>query len=296
MSIPPELRIWSAPAKVNLFLNVVGRRPDGYHELQTIFQYLSLRDRLAFEILPNGAIELAEELPGVKNTRHLCVRAARALAEASGSSHGARIHLEKHIPIGSGLGGGSSDAATTLVALNILWDLGLDTDALLALALELGADVPIFVSGRAAWGEGIGERLTPVALPRPWYVIIHPNCSVATVDVFQDSQLTRNSPRIKIPGSLLRRGEVPTIEGLLALAGNDCQAVAVRRYPVLAEALAWLSGHGSARMTGTGAALFAAFDSERKAKGVLDRVPCDYWAMAARGENESPLLREVNDF
>lgn len=284
---------WSAPAKINLFLKVTGRRANGYHDLQTVFQFLDLRDRLWFEVLPEARFELVQSLPGVDDDAHLCLRAARALAAESGTRAGVRIGLEKRIPTGAGLGGGSSDAATTLSALDVLWQTNLGSSALASIALKLGADVPVFVAGRSAWGEGLGERLVPVRLPTPWYAVVHPGCHVATGDVFNDGRLTRNSRPIKIPDSLLGNNGVTTIEQLLGLAGNDCQAAVSRRYPLVADALAWLSRFGSARMTGTGAAVFAAFEHEADARAVIRQIPDGWWGTVARGVNESPLVREL---
>ena len=292
---PAGYRVWSAPAKINLFLNITGQRPDGYHELQTIFQFLGLHDRLWFEILPHTTIELGEPLCGVDHDSHLCVRAARALAQASGARTGVRIHLEKHIPMGAGLGGGSSNAATTLLALNALWETRLERHELAALGLRIGADVPVFIAGGAAWGEGVGERLTPVVLPTPWYALIHPGSAIATADIFRDPKLTRNSRPITIPSSLLGEGEIPAIQCLLGLAENDCQAVASRRNSGVGKALAWLSKFAPARMTGTGAAVFATFEHESDARTAIRDLPEGWWGAVTQGVNESPLVRELSE-
>src|SRR5882757_6516443 len=240
--------VWPAPAKLNLFLHVLGRRPDGYHELQTCFQFIDLCDEITIEVRADGQIRRALDIPGLPESADLCLRAAHALQEATGSPLGADIRLRKRIPIGGGLGGGSSDAATCLVALNELWELNLPTKELAAMGLKLGADVPVFVHGRVAWAEGVGERLTPLYPPlapvEPNYLILKPNVFVSTAEVFQDPELTRNSATI-------------TIHGFLASGGrNDCLGVVRRRYPEVAHALDWLSLFGSARLTGTGACVF----------------------------------------
>lgn len=268
---------WPAPAKLNLFLHVLGRRADGYHELQTGFQFLDWGDRLGFEMRRDGGISRAG-WGQVPLERDLVVRAAKLLRDRSGIGAGAAIHLSKSLPPGGGLGGGSSDAATTLVALNRLWGAGLGPDELCALGLELGADVPVFVRGRAAVAEGVGERLHPVEWSEPWYLVIDPGVEVSTQVVFEDPQLTRNSAPT-------------TIAGLLAHGGrNDCEAVVRRRYPEVGRALDWLAGHGPARMTGTGGCVFAPFESRERAVKVGDDTPAPWRATVARGLNRSPLL------
>ncbi|MCO6412592.1 MAG: 4-(cytidine 5'-diphospho)-2-C-methyl-D-erythritol kinase [Thiogranum sp.] len=273
---------WPAPAKLNLFLHITGRRADGYHELQTAFQFLDYGDCLEFEITGDGVIELSGGLPDVAPEQDLIVRAARRLAATTGCSRGARIRLDKRIPAGGGLGGGSSDAATTLVALNALWELGLGVDELAQLGLGLGADVPVFVRGFAAWAEGVGEKLTPLSgLDEPWYLVLCPAVSVSTAVVFSDPQLTRNAPRLKI-------------RAFLSGAGSNClQPVVVRRYPQVGEALAWLSRHRDARMTGSGACVFAAFAEREQAESVLHELPAPWTGFVARGCNRSPLIRKL---
>lgn len=269
---------WPAPAKLNLFLHITGRRADGYHELQTIFQFLTIGDWLYFDLQPAGGIRLAGCPAGVPETGDLTVRAARLLRETAGSSAGVTIYNDKRLPVGGGLGGGSSDAATTLVVLNRLWRLGLDTDTLASLGLVLGADVPVFVRGQAAWAEGVGEILTPVTPPEAWFLVVVPPVSVSTADIFSDVELTRDTPRMKIPD-------------LLAGGGwNDCEAVVCRRYPEVAAALDWLSAFSPARMTGTGGCVFAAFESEAQAQAVADQLPDNLSGFVARGVNRSPLL------
>jgi 4-diphosphocytidyl-2-C-methyl-D-erythritol kinase len=291
---PAELPArWPSPAKLNLFLRITGRRPDGYHELQTVFQFLDLGDEIAFEPAPRGRIELAENLPGVPAANHLCTRAAALLRRHAGAV-GVRIRLSKRIPMGAGLGGGSSNAATTLVALNRIWGLDLPVEALAELGLGLGADVPVFVRGLAAWGEGVGERLTPVRPPEPWYVVVFPGVRVPTPEIFNATDLTRNSPPLKIPRSLSDPGVAPpSIQALLALAGNDCEAVVRRRHPEVGEALDWLSGVTEARMTGTGSAVFGPFARRVEAERAADTAPPRWWVAVARGVNESPLRRHL---
>ena len=274
-------KVWPAPAKLNLMLRVVGRREDGYHLLQTVFQFLDVADRLQFHVRPDGQVRRISPLSGVPEEQDLVVRAARLLQQESGVTLGADIHLEKQLPMGGGLGGGSSDAATTLVALNQLWNLGFDEDRLAALGLGLGADVPVFVRGYAAWAEGVGEELVPIDVPEPWYLVIVPPCHVSTVDVFTDPELTRDSPRITIPDFLAGRSE------------NDCMAVVSRRYPEVAEAMEWLSQYAEPRLTGTGACVFAAFEDETSARQVWQQLPGHFQGLVARGLNRSPLLGAV---
>ena len=274
--------VWPAPAKLNLFLHILGRRPDGYHELQSCFQFIDLCDEITIEVRADGQIRRALDIPGLPESADLCLRAAHALKEATGSPLGADIRLRKRIPIGGGLGGGSSDAATCLVALNDLWELNLPIDDLAALGLKLGADVPVFVRGRVAWAEGVGERLTPLYPPlapvEPNYLILKPNVFVSTAAVFQDPELTRNSAPI-------------TIHGFLASGGrNDCLGVVRRRYPEVAHALDWLSLFGSARLTGTGACVFLACENEDLAQEIMRKVPPEFEGFLARGLNDSPLL------
>jgi 4-diphosphocytidyl-2-C-methyl-D-erythritol kinase len=283
MAEPMNKNIWPAPAKLNLFLHVVGRRPDGYHELQTCFQFVDLCDEITIEVRHDGRIRRVVEMAGVAEDADLCVRAARMLKAASNCSLGADIGVLKRIPLGGGLGGGSSDAATCLVALNHLWKLDWPVDELAALGLRLGADVPVFVRGRVAWAEGVGERLTPLypplAPPETNYLILKPNIAVGTAEVFNDPELTRNSAPI-------------TISGFLASGGrNDCVGVVRRRYPEVARALDWLSDFGTARLTGTGACVFLAVETIDRGREILDRLPpaLEWDALIARGLNDSPL-------
>lgn len=273
------MRIWPAPAKLNLFLHVVGLRADGYHELQTVFQFLDQADQLRFHVRADGQILRSSGPAAIPATADLCVRAARALQAATQVRLGVEIDVVKRIPWGAGLGGGSSDAATTLVALNGLWRCGCTVDELAQLGLSLGADVPVFVRGQAAWGEGIGERLTPLQLPQPWYLVITPPCQVSTAEIFGDPELTRDTPKITISDFLAGRGH------------NDCLPVVRRRYPPVARALDWLAAQGAqARLTGTGASVFAAFMDQAQARQLLMKLPAEFSGLVTQGRNRSALL------
>lgn len=271
-----------APAKLNLFLHVVGRRADGYHLLQTLFQLLDQGDLLHIE--PAPTLEL-NDLPGVPREANLVWRAARALQQHSGCDLGARLHLEKRLPAGGGLGGGSSDAASTLLALNRLWQLGLDIDTLAGIGLGLGADVPVFVRGHSAFAEGVGERLSPVDLPVCWFVVINPGCHVETARIFRDSSLTRDTPLMTM--ATLRE---PGYETRLR---NDCEAVVRRLHPEVADALDWLGQFGSSRLTGTGACVFLATGNEDEARRILHRIPPRFSGFVARGVNKSPAHEAI---
>jgi 4-diphosphocytidyl-2-C-methyl-D-erythritol kinase len=279
-----ELTWWPAPAKLNLFLHVVGRRPDGYHDLQTVFQLIERCDRIGLSVRTDGRITRSAGMPDVEPEHDLAVRAARALQRHTEGALGADIQVIKHIPAGGGLGGGSSDAASVLLALNALWRCNLSLEQLAELGMQLGADVPVFVLGNSAWGEGRGERLTPMALPPRWFLVIHPGIGVNTAEIFQAPELTRNSPLITIRAFSESR------------AVNVFEPVVCARRPQVAEALAWLRGqidaHGasvSARMTGTGACVFASFDRAEDAECVAARVPDRWSSFVARGLNHSPL-------
>ncbi|MBK1648081.1 4-(cytidine 5'-diphospho)-2-C-methyl-D-erythritol kinase [Rhabdochromatium marinum] len=272
---------WLAPAKLNLTLRVLGRRADGYHQLQSVFQFLDYCDRLFIEPQDDGRIRRLSGAPEVPEEQDLVVRAARLLQRHTGCPRGAEIRVEKHLPLGGGLGGGSSDAATTLHALNQLWALGLDVDQLAALGLELGADVPVFVRAQAAWAEGVGEQLEPVELPEPWYLVLVPPCQVSTAAVFADPDLTRDSPPIKIAGF---------VEGD---DRNDCLAVVLGRYQPVAEAFEWLAARAKARLTGTGACLFAACADRSQAEQLRAAAPSLWSPFIAQGCNCSPLMRNV---
>ncbi len=274
---------WPAPAKINLFLHITGRREDGYHKLQTVFQFIDYCDSIHFEVRSDGVIQCVTPLPGVPSDQNLMVRAARLLKEKVGCDHcGVDISIDKKLPMGGGLGGGSSDAATTLVALNCLWDLGLSQDELAVLGLKLGADVPVFVRGFAAWAEGVGENLQPIELVEPWFLVVVPSCQISTAEIFSSSQLTRDSNPI-------------TMRHFFAGEGvNVCEVVVCERYPEVADALDWLNQFSSARMSGTGACIFAAFDSESEALSVLNLLPERWTGFVGRGKNKSPLIEVVN--
>jgi 4-diphosphocytidyl-2-C-methyl-D-erythritol kinase len=277
----PGTSHWPAPAKLNLFLHVTGRRADGYHELQTLFQLLDLCDTLTISLREDGLIERPAGAAGVAPEADLTLRAARALQQLTGTRQGAELRVHKRIPQGAGLGGGSSDAATTLLALNELWGCGLSFEELAALGLPLGADVPVFVRGSSAWAEGIGERLTQVSLPEAWYVIIYPGVGVSTREVFQSPELTRNSPLITIRAFFQSGGR------------NDCEPVVRARSPEVAAALDWLGREGSARLTGTGSCVFLARGSAAEAERLAARVPDRWMSFVARGVNSSPVHEQL---
>ena len=283
-----------APAKLNLFLHVVGRRADGYHELQTVFQFLDLADRVRIAWRDDALLRRTAAIPGVEEADDLAMRAARLLRDESGVEAGADIAVDKRIPLGGGLGGGSSDAASVLVGLDRLWGLGMGTDRLAAIGERLGADVPVFVRGLAAWGEGTGERLVPITLEEPWYVLVVLPFAVSTAVVFQAPALTRNTPRIRMKDLLRDESGTPEspvrIERLLVSARNDCERVVREMHPEVGEALDWLSRHARARMTGTGATVFAPFRSRERAVEVADDAPPPWRGLVARGLNRSPLL------
>lgn len=275
-----ELRL-PAPAKLNLMLHILGRRADGYHELQTLFQFLDFGDELGFAARADGAIRLHSDIPGVAHDSNLIVRAARALQQQAGCALGADIWLSKRLPLGGGIGGGSSDAATTLLGLNRLWQLHWDEDRLASLGLSLGADVPVFVRGRAAFAEGVGEKLTPVTLSEPWFLVAIPQVLVSTVEVFSDPELTRDTPPIKVR-SLLEGG-----------SRNDCQPVVEKRYPEVRNALILLNKFVSAKLTGTGACVFGSFPNRADADKVARQLPATLPSFVAQGRNISMLHREL---
>ena len=272
---------YPAPAKLNLMLRVTGRRPDGYHLLQTVMRFIDHGDTVTVRTREDGVVARTRDVPGVAEADDLTLRAARLLKAASGTRLGADIALEKRLPVGGGLGGGSSDAATTLLALNRLWDTGLSRERLLELALQLGADVPLFVLGRNALAEGIGERLTPIAVPDHWYLVLEPPVAVPTARIFADKQLKRDSKPTRITAFSA------------GLAGNDLEPVVCREYPVVAEHLAWLQsemrGSGGAWVTGAGACVFAAFPTESAARGVWAKLPGGMRGFVARGLERHPL-------
>lgn len=275
--VPGMAQSWPAPGKLNLMLRVVGRRADGYHLLQTVFQFIDFGDQLRFRARADGRVTRAAPLAGVPESDDLVVRAAKLLQRASGCDLGVEIELVKRLPMGGGLGGGSSDAATVLVALDRLWHLGWGEERLAELGLSLGADVPVFVRGRAAWAEGIGDRLVPLDLPEPWYVVLIPSCRVSTREIFAVPELTRDMPRITIADFLAGNNE------------NTCLPVVRARYPAVASAMDWLSRYAQARLTGTGACVFGVFELQSRALEVLDGAPTGWKGFVTQGKNRSPL-------
>lgn len=272
---------YPAPAKLNLFLHVVGRRADGYHLLQSAFALIDAADRLRFAVRDDGAIRRVSELAGVPPESDLVVRAARLLQAETGTRLGADIEVEKNLPMGGGVGGGSSDAATTLLALNRLWGTGLDRAALRALGARLGADVPFFVFGRNAWVEGVGDRLTALDLPPAWYLVLVPPVAVPTAAVFAAPELTRDTEPLKMEdfSAHLAPGRFR----------NDLEAVVAAKYPPVREHLEWLAGQGGGRLTGSGACVFARFEDRASAEGALARLPGGMKGFVARGLEHHPL-------
>jgi len=278
---------WPAPAKLNLFLYITGRRPDGYHNLQTLFQFLDYGDRLQITVNDSDAITLLTPLPGVADADNLIVRAAQRLKQAAQARNslparaGAQIAIEKQLPMGGGLGGGSSDAATVLVALNHLWQTGFTPDELAAIGVTLGADVPVFVQGFAAFAQGVGEELQPARPEEKWYLVAHPGVHISTPQVFNDPELTRDTPS-------------RSLSTLLALPfTNDCEAVVRKRFREVDELVSWLLEYAPSRLTGTGACVFAEFDTESAARQVLELAPQGVRGFVARGVNVSPLQRTL---
>lgn len=277
-----------APAKLNLFLHITGRRPDGYHLLQTVFQLLDYGDELSFSLQSSNQIGIEPALAGIPQENNLIYKAADALKKATGYQGGVLVNIKKRLPSGAGLGGGSSDAATTLLALNKLWQLGLDIETLAAIGLPLGADIPVFVKGKSAWAEGVGEELTPVELPQKWFLVIYPGCHVETGKIFCHEELTRND----LPS---------TIRAFLGAGTpsdyrNTCQPVVETLYPEVKEARQWLSHYSeNARMTGTGACIFAAFSEREDAQRILAKLPDKWQGFIARGVNRSPVHTALLD-
>ncbi|SFM08247.1 4-diphosphocytidyl-2-C-methyl-D-erythritol kinase [Marinobacter salarius] len=276
-----------SPAKLNLFLHILGRRPDGYHELQTLFQFLNYGDTLTLTARTDGRIVLEQSLPGVPDEENLIVRAARQLAATAGhTTPGVSIAVDKQLPMGGGLGGGSSNAATTLVGLNRLWGLNRSLDELAELGLSLGADVPVFVRGHAAWGEGVGERLTDANPPEDWFLVIKPPCDISTKEIFSEQGLTRDTPGIKI---------APAFEGDASRYRNDCEDVVRRLYPEVHQSLEWLAQFGPARLTGTGACIFGRFPTESAARIIWESKPSGITGFVAQGVNISPLHKKLTE-
>lgn len=276
---------WPAPAKLNLMLRIVGQRSDGYHLLQTVFQFIDLCDWIIFHPVSDGRVSLQQTIPGVAEADDLTIRAAQLLKAVTGCKEGVCIEVEKNLPMGGGLGGGSSDAATTLVVLNQLWNLQLSVEKLMELGLTLGADVPVFVYGYSAWAEGVGEKLEKIFPVEQWVVVIKPDCHVNTKEIFSAKHLTRDSKSIKIADFIAGQRQ------------NDCVEVVSEQYPSVKEAMQDLSEFSEARLTGTGACVFAQFDSKELAEVAYNSLKNNKWQIyLAKGLNESPLITKLNDW
>lgn len=281
MSVSSGCLSLPAPAKLNLMLHILGRRPDGYHELQTLFQFLDHHDSLHFSLRSDSEIHLLDPMPGVAHDSNLIVRAARLLQQHCASTQGVDIRIDKRLPMGGGLGGGSSNAATTLVALNHLWQCGLSPEQLAALGLQLGADVPVFVHGQAAFAEGVGEKLTFVELDEPWFLVVRPDVAISTAKIFSDPCLTRDTPPCKVRSVLGQDGH------------NDCQPTVERHYPQVRQALELLGEYVPAKLTGTGSCIFGVFPNQAEADKVAARISGTLECFVARGCNRSSLQLEL---
>lgn len=274
------MHTFAAPAKLNLFLHVIGQRPDGYHLLQTVFRFLDFSDQLSFELREDSQITLQTPTPGVAENDNLCTRAALLLQQQSGTNQGVDIYLNKNIPMGGGLGGGSSDAATTLLALNLLWNIGWTKDQLVGLGLQLGADVPVFIFGENAFAEGIGEKLTKIELPPAWYLVLCPAINVSTANIFTNKELTRNTNPITIPPFSIWQGH------------NDLEPVVCQLYPEVKECLQWIKALKNttiAAMSGSGSCVFAEFLTEEEAQTAFDQIPEGINGFVAQGLNQHPM-------
>ena len=274
---------WPSPAKLNLFLHILGRLDTGYHQLQSLFQILDSGDRLSFDVTDDAEISLVTPIPGVAHDDNLIVRAARLLRGFASTEAGVRIHLDKQLPMGGGIGGGSSNAATTLVALNQLWHCGRSTDELAELGLSLGADVPIFVRGDTAFANGVGEELTPARLPTQWYLVVNPAVHISTAEIFSLPELPRDTPAMTWENYSFDKTR------------NDCQQIVCNRYPEVANLLHWLIHYAPSRMTGTGACVFATFTDQDKANEVQAKLPATWHSFVAKGVNHSPLQQKLQD-
>lgn len=280
----PEELLWPAPAKLNLMLRVIGRRGDGYHQLQTVFQFLEQSDHLRFRVRGESQIRCATLLPGVEEERNLAVLAARALRDYCGTRQGVSIEIHKALPMGGGLGGGSSNAATTLLLLNRLWGCNLDIEQLSAIGLRLGADVPLFIQGRSVWAEGVGELFTPFQPKELWYLVVHPPDQVSTAEIFADPELTRDAEPIKIRDFLAGRDE------------NTLEPLVRKRFVAVDEAIQWLNGFTRGRLTGTGSCVFGEFETRESAEAALANLPEQMAGFVSRGLNLSPLHRRMQVF
>ena len=272
---------WPSPAKLNLFLYINGRTENGYHELQTLFQFVDHGDELTIQANDSGEITISPEIEGVPLKDNLIWKAATALQRFANCSYGAHIDLHKILPMGGGIGGGSSNAATALVALNYLWQTNLSDDELAKIGLALGADVPVFVRGFSAFAEGVGEKLSPAHPDEKWYLVVRPNVSIATADIFGHPDLTRNTPKRDLETLL----NTPSV--------NDCEKIVRMLYPEVDKQLSWLLQYAPSRLTGTGSCVFAEFSSQNEANKVLEQLPDNVSAFVAKGKNISPLYETL---
>lgn len=283
--------LWPAPAKINRFLHIIGQRNDGYHTIQSVFQYIDLSDQLLFEPRNDNKIIISPEIPGVENQHNLIFQAAESLRQKARINTGVNIKLEKNIPLGAGLGGGSSDAATTLLALNNLWQLNYSEQQLAQLALKLGADVPFFIYGKNALVEGIGEKITPISIDTPVLLLQTPNCAISTQNIFQDPDLNRQSPEISIVNLELKRNKLNNIIELNDFGYNDCEATVRQKFPQVDEAFSWISNIKPTRLTGTGSCVFTMFDNSEEAGKIALRCPESIQHLVTKTLQQSPLKR-----
>lgn len=283
MDTQVSLDWWPSPAKLNLFLHITGRNDKGYHLLQSLFQMLDVGDSLAFIPNDSGDIRLATAISGVNTEDNLIYRAARLLQSHVNTPQGCDIYIEKQLPMGGGIGGGSSNAATTLVALNYYWQCGLSTETLAQLGLKLGADVPIFVHGKTAFAEGVGEQIHPVRLDESWYLVVFPGVNISTAEVFSHPDLPRNTPPIDWQHYTFDATQ------------NDCQKIVCKSQPEVAKLLQWLLHYAPSRMTGTGACVFATFSDPDQAKAVQQALPGNWHGFVAKGVNTSPLQLKLQE-
>ncbi len=280
-----------SPAKLNLFLHVVGQRPNGYHELETVFQFLDYGDTIELSVNNSNTIELLTPIEGVNNSDNLIFKAAKLLQNQTKCNLGVQIKIHKILPMGGGLGGGSSNAATILLALNKLWDINLPTNQLTELGLSLGADVPIFIKGFAAFAQGIGEVLTPISPTEYWYLVSKPSCSISTQDVFGSPELVRTTPKLLLNENINNQD----IDLQIETYHNDCETIVIKNYPKVANLLAWLIEYAPSRMTGTGACIFSRFNSKNEAKKVQSTLPEGIESFIAKGINQSPLIDAIKN-
>lgn len=281
-----DFQTFLAPAKINLFLHITGQREDGYHLLQTVFRLLDFYDTIYLKPTTSSSIKRVNDIPGVPEAQDLCIRAAKLLQQHTQCPLGVEMVVEKHIPMGGGLGGGSSDAATVLLALNHLWNLRLSRDELLTLGLKLGADVPFFIFGRNAWAEGIGEKLQAIELPEAYYVVLNPNTHVSTAQIFADKRLTKDSiPKTMSTFSSIANSSGGTSNEFV----NQLEEIVCKNYPPVANCLAWLKQFGDARMSGSGASVFLAVPDKQTAINICEQKPENIQGFVAKGLNQHPL-------